>query len=319
MKKLFPLFFVSHFLACVSSCSYFQRDNKAEDSAPNEALAAKKAFYCEQGKRVLAERGFMDDRCDSLLFTSLFATACGGVDLSAWEDPALPGKWHRNPERDCYLPETGPNGSASSISRDMFLGLFHQLWKTKDLANTSEIVKYGENNKWVMGEAKDDETLVSRCLFTPQLISLVYDLETAIKGRKLTNDPSSADAGPLNTGFRAHLDILRIHLSGLIRGGLTDSELATVEAQASRQPRNALFAALAAKYGKRSPEQAYAILLDESLYPASHLPTNGNRCINYLNSRDQDGADWLPCPEEGLKEHDGTDFVFAASILDGTF
>jgi len=285
-------------------------------SGASEAVAAKKAFYCEQGKRLYAERGFFDDRCDSLLFTSLWSVACGPLDLSSYEGE--PGKWYRNPERDCFI-NGAPNGSASTISRDMFLGLWHHFVKAKDLSNTQELIAYGEKNAWVMGEAKDDETLVSRCLLTPQLISLLFDLESYLKGRRLTDEPGSADAGAINTGFRAHLDILRLHLSGLIRGGLTDSELSTVEAQASRQPRNALFVALAAKYGKRSAEEAYSILLDGSLYPATHLPTTGERCINYLNSRDQESSDWLPCPQEGLKEHDGTDFVFAASILDGTF
>ena len=301
----------------LSSCSYFKRDNKPVDTNHSAEVAAKKAFYCEQGKRIYAERGFFDDRCDSLLFTSLWSVACGPLDLSSYEGE--PGKWYRNPARDCFV-DGQPNGSASTISRDMFLGLFHHLWKTKDVANTRDIISYGEKNQWVMGEAKDQETLLSRCLLTPQLISLLMDLQTKLSnGRLLSGDPTSSDAGALNTGFRAHLDVLRIHLSGLIRGGLTDSELETVASQASRQPRNALFVALAAKYGKRSAEEANAILLDGSLYPATHLPTTGERCINYLNSRDQEGADWLPCPEEGLKEHDGTDFVFAASILDGTF
>lgn len=304
----------------LSSCSYFERDNKAKDIEPSEAVKSKKEFYCNEGKRIIAEKFFMDDRCDSLLFTSLWSSSCGPIDLSSWEDPEYPGKWHRNPARDCFI-NGAPNGSASSISRDMFLGLFHNLYKTKDLANTRDIIAYGTKNQWVMGEAKDSETLVSRCLLTPQLISLLMDLETKLSGGSLLRgDPTSADATPINTGFRSHLDLLRIHLSGLIRGGLTDSEVSTIEAQYKRQPRNALFAALAVKYGKAPYEAAAAILLDETLYPATRLPNTGDRCINYLNSRDQeDDTDWKPCTEAPLKEHDGTDFVFAASILDGTF
>jgi hypothetical protein len=312
MKNLFPLFFVSHFLACVTSCSYFQRDNKAEDTAPNEALAAKKAFYCEQGKRILAERGFMDDRCDSLLFTSLFATACGGVDLSAWEDPALPGKWHRNPQRDCFI-NGAPNGSASTISRDMFLGLFHHLWSTKDKQNIREIVEYGQANNWIMGEAKDNETLISRCLMTPQLISIAKDMNGALLG--LTQDgQGSDDAIGVNTGFRAHLDVLRVLLSGRVRGAISDIELKTLKDQAERQPLNALYVAAYEKY--TGGTKAHSLLLDEKHFPGDRLPTSADHCINYLHSRDESDSDWQPCPEEN-KVHDGTDFVFAAWVALG--
>jgi len=303
----------------LSGCSYFQRDNKAKEVEASEAVASKKAFYCEQGKLFYEKNGFMDERCDSLLYTALWSASCGPLDLSAWEDPEKPGKWHRNPQRDCFL-NGQPNGSASTISRDMLLGLFHSLYKTKDLANVAEIVTYGEANQWVMGEAKDEVTLASRCLLTPGLISLLYDLKTSLSRSLINGEPNSDDAWPINTGFRSHLDMLNIHLAGLLRGGLTNSELALVEAQANRQPHNAFFVALSAKYGKRPASDAYAALLDESIYPSTRLPNSKDRCINYLNSRDQEGADWLPCPpEEGLKEHDGTDFVFAASILDGTF
>lgn len=301
----------------LSGCSYFKRDNKPVEATQSEAVKAKKEFYCAEGRKILESKGFMDDRCDALLFTSLFDASCGGGNIGRFEGD--PGKWHRNPERDCFI-NGQPNGSASSISRDMFLGLWHSLYKSGDLANIKEIISYGEKNSWVMGEAKDDATLVSRCLLTPQLISLLFDIESKLAGRSLLDgEPNSSDAGPLNTGFRAHLDILRTHLSGLTRGGLSGSELSLVVDQAKRQPRNALFVALAAKYGKASPDAAYSILLDESLYPANRLPTSADRCINYLNSRDQeDETDWKPCPAEGLT-HDGTDFVFAASILDGTF
>jgi hypothetical protein len=303
----------------LTSCSYFQRDNKPIESTSSEDLANKKAFYCEQGRRVLAERGFMDDRCDSLLFTSLFATACGGVDLSAWEDPALPGKWHRNPERDCYLPETGPNGSASTISRDMFLGLWHAKWSQKDGMDIREMKQYGEANNWIMGEAKDSETLLSRCLLTPQLITTLKEMDARLGGQvghpfRSENQDNSDDAVGVNTGFRAHLDVLRILLNGRVYGAITDSEKSLLKAQAERQPNNALYVAASEKYNGGS--KANSLLLSESHFPNGRLPTSADHCINYLHSRDESDSDWQPCAGEN-KEHDGTDFVFAAWVALG--
>ena len=296
-----------------------KRDNKAVETDGSADVAAKKEFYCTEGKRVFGDRGFMDDKCDSLLYTSLWSASClPELSIQDWEDPDSPGKWHRNPQRDCFL-DGKPNGAASSISRDMMLGLWHKLVKNKDLANIKDLIEYGKKNNWVMGEAKDNETLVSRAMLSPQLISLLYDIESYLEGGRLTNEPGSADALVVNTGFRAHLDILRIHLSGLVRGGITDGELETIKAQIKRQPRNALFAAIGAKYGAAKSSTVHKILLDESIYPSDRLPTTNDRCIGYINARNEESDDWKPCPQEGIKEHDGTDLVFAASIIDGTF
>jgi hypothetical protein len=336
-----------------------KRDNKSVETDVSSEVAAKKAFYCSEGKRVFDEIGFMDDKCDSLLYTSLWSASClPELSIQDWEDPDSPGKWHRNPQRDCFL-DGKPNGAASSISRDMMLGLWHKLVKNKDLANVKDLIEYGKKNNWVMGEAKDNETLVSRAMLSPQLISLLYDIESKLSGANLTGEKDkqvelasahatylvtgsylttsaltetqtnllqdflpiqeSDDALPINTGFRAHLDILRIHLSGLVRGGITDGELETIKAQIKRQPRNALFAAVGAKYGVAKATTVHALLFDESIYPADRLPTTKDRCIGYINARNQESDDWKPCPNEGIKEHDGTDLVFAASIIDGTF
>ena len=308
MSNIYTTIFVLHFLAYATSCSYFKRDNKPVEMNHSAEVAAKKAFYCEQGKRIYAERGFFDDRCDSLLFTSLWSVACGPLDLSSYEGE--PGKWYRNPARDCFV-DGQPNGSASTISRDMFLGLFHHIWSTKDKANMSEIVAYGQNHNWIMGEAKDQETLLSRCLMTPQLISIAKDMSGALLG--LTqSEQGSDDAVGVNTGFRAHLDVLRVLLSGRVRGAISDSELSTLKAQAERQPNNALYVAAYEKYAGGT--RAHDLLLDQKHFPGDRLPNTSDHCINYLHSRDESDSDWQPCAEAPLKEHDGTDFVFAAWV-----
>ena len=249
----------------------------------------------------------------TLLFTSLWTVACGPLDLSSWEDTELPGKWHRNPERDCFI-NGAPNGSASTISRDMFLGLFHHFWSVKDGMEIRQIKEYGEAHNWIMGEAKDNETLISRCLMTPQLISVLKEMDAQLGGRVhpslMTNQDNSGDALPVNTGFRAHLDILRILLNGRVYGAITDAEKSLLKSQAERQPMNALYVAASEKYHGGS--KAIGLLLDESHFPGDRLPTSAEHCQNYLFSRDQEGDDWKPCAE--AREHDGTDFVFAAWV-----
>jgi hypothetical protein len=307
-------------IASLTSCSYFKRDNKPVPQDTSAALAAKKAFYCAEGKKILNQRGFMNSRCDSLLYTSLWSVSCEPVDLSDWEDVELPGKWHRNRERDCYLAETGPNGSNTSISRDMLLGRFHDLWSTKDRQNTRELIEYGEKNNWIMGDAVSEEELIGRCLLSPQLVLTLKEMDRQLgeqSGNPLRseNQDNSDDALPVNTGFRAHLDVVRVLLNGRVYGGISDYEKSVLKAQADRQPNNALFVAAYEKYNGGT--KAHSLLLDETRFPGDRLPNSSDHCENYLFARDEDSNDWLPCPAEGLT-HDGTDFVFAAWVaLDG--
>lgn len=299
----------------LSACGPFKRDNTPSEPAKSDRLAEltiKKAKYCELGKQKLTERGFMDDRCDSLLFTALWSTACGPIDLSSWEDTEKPGKWHRNPQRDCFL-NGAANGSKSSISRDMFLGLWHHLLSSGDSQNAKEIVEYGEANTWIMGEAEDNETLISRCLLSPQLITLARDLSAKLSGSTL-RIRGEGDGLPVNIGFRAHLDVQRILLSGRVYGAISDIELGTLKDQSERQPNNALFQAAHDKFS--NSDKAIDLLLREDHFPKDRLPNNhDNHCINYLFSKDEGSSDWAPCKEEPLTEHDGTDFVFASWVV----
>lgn len=282
--------------------------HRATPQQPATDLRNKRTFYCEDGKKLLAERHHMDDEGDSALFTALFLTACPSQHtLDQWH---VGGKWYRNPAHDAY-----PRISASSWSRDMTLGVMLYWERHKRLADVQDFIKFGEQHKWDMcgGEAENIEVTVSRCMLSPQLIQMLYDLERRLSGEKPT--PQLALTAP-NTGFRAHLDVLRVILAGRIYGFISDGELEILRSQAERQPHNALFVAAYERYG--GPQRAEQLLLRGDHFPADRLPNNhSEHCINYLFSRDEDSEDWRPCVDEPLKTHDGTDFVFAVSVLGG--
>ena len=190
-----------------------------------------------------------------------------------------------------------------------------------------------------MGEAKDLETLISRATLSPQLISLLYDMQSKLTGVDLTRErdlqvdivrsnalylvtgsylttsvlteaqtdllkdflpiQQSDDAIGVNTGFRAHLDVLRILLNSRVRGAISDLELGTLKAQAERQPHNALFIGAYEKFTGGS--KAIDLLLSEKHFPKDKLPNNHEQhCINYLFSRDEESEDWIPCKDEKI-------------------
>lgn len=298
----FSLFFVS--------C---KRDNKSSpsNSVDLDALKAKKALYCDLSWANYQAKGYVGERCDSLLFTSLHAIACGEkFSVAEDEDPAQPGKWHRSPDRSCY-----PNDSKSESSKDMYRGLGMYMWKYKKKDDLKEVINYAESNGLRFCDAIDNETLVSRCIMAPSFLLLLKKMLGEIS---LTSDQQdSADATFVNTGFRAHLDVLAILHSGSVYGGITDGDLKTLKAQALRQPANALYQAAWAKYSGGNQERAYQVLMSPDYFPENKLPTNENYCTPYLFQHDFDGKNDEPCDE--AREHDGTDFVFAATIIDGGF
>lgn len=305
---------MKHLLLCLLfiACS---REKPADiDDKRLPELAAKKAFYCEQGKIQYDLRKYMVGRCDGLLFTSLWSVSCGYGDVGDFQDPAKPGYWHRNPTRDCYVAgsPTPDNGAKSSISKDMLLGMMYYSWKLKKDDYIDSLIAYGEDNGWFMGDAIDAKTRISRTLLSPGLIDLVYDIQSRLGLQAAGGD--SADAFFVNKDFQAHLDVIRILLEGSVKGSISAVQAEILAAQAERNHANALFVAAASRYGKASSTDAINYLLDSQHFPNDRLPSQAEHCEPYLFQRD-DGKDWQPC---GTATHDGTDFVVAASILDGS-
>lgn len=258
-----------------------------------ESLAQKIALYKQLQPSRLDEYGWAGEKCDSALVTSLCLVAGGCSAANIYDAEAEPGRWYRHKLHDCY--DLGQ--SASDISKDMFAGLAFVL----DDAAKARVVAYGEANDWVMGRGP-----LSRTYLTPPLRWLYTGWPLTIS----TQDnwlPS-----PINTGYRAHLDVLSIILRAKAMGHKTSElELAYLKAQADRVPRNALFQAAYHKFKDGDQSVATGILLDETLFPATSLPTNANYCTDYLWSRDE-AHDWNPC-EDGKKK-DATDFLFAAWV-----
>lgn len=293
MRYLFWLFLLA---ACGSNKSKppSDLDQQIEDKA---------AFYLSNAD-LDSQHWPRDTKCDGLLFASLYSISGGPSDPMLAFDGE---RWHRHHEKDCY-----PNGSASSISRDMFDGLFLWVWKNKRRDVIEQVIQYGEEHTnalggWVMGEG--DPFRVS---IRGSGQALAYEMRWRMGGadhakRHLPQVYTEV------TGYEAHLQALSILLIGLMRGGISDLELKVLKRSSEREPRNALFSALYHEYSDGDRMPAARILLDSALFPTDRLPSSADRCEMYLWQRD-DGADYRPCPERKLV-HSGIDFLIAKAIL----
>jgi hypothetical protein len=283
-----------------------------------ERLKVKKALYCELGRSRGESLDWNISTCDSSLHAALWAVACGDIPYEKFMSDD--GRLHRTTTHDCYPGPGVYGGSKTTVSKDMYRGafLYWLFYNRLDLVNRT--IAYGEKNSWVMGDGVNEVEIASRTVLSPEMISQIFDLQTFLEGgAPEQTEEQRISTLPVKTGYPAHLDVLNVLFDGKLYGALTDSEYKTLEAQSDRQPDNSLFNFAYHRYNHSHPvERTIAVLENEQYFPSERLPTSSDRCQEYLFMHDQNEKDWSPCPE---KEHThvGTDFVFAVSILDGTF
>jgi hypothetical protein len=283
--------------------------NKAPRHEPRGAfthflkeITEKKKSYCEQSHDAYFKKGYVHSKCDGLLFTSLYAMACPKATIEKFEGE--PGRWYRSPTHDCMKKKQ----SSTSISRDMLIGLMHYINYYGDEGKLKRLIKYGQENNWIMGESTGRYDNFTTPVLTPQLVALLIEMDG---GDSLVADFSQPT---INTGYKAHLDILRILLKGSVLGSIGGTDLRVLKSQAERNPNNALFRAAYSLYLDGNMDTAAGLLMDPKHFP-DKLPTSSNHCTEYLYQRDENTDSWRPC-DEG-KTHSGTDLLFTSLVILG--
>jgi hypothetical protein len=292
-------------LSLLVSCGPKKEPEKQPSSQEKLELLFQKAdLYKSFLQEIQGPSGFIEsDKCDSLLFSSLAATAGVAIDIEAAE--ASPGKWYRRP---VSLPECFENGlSRSTISRDQLLGVLWWASRYKKMQVIEDLWDYGQARNWVMGKDNQQGT---HTLLTP-IVPLLSRLRNSLANSKLdplwAGLPLASEADTTKTGFEAHLQVLQLLLDKKFRGGFSPSALGVIQHQAARQPNNPLF-----QYAAGNVEGAVDILLNESYWPADRLPTSQDRFSPWILERD-DGPDWQPGGD--FKKHSGADLLFVVYLI----
>ena len=139
------------FILCSSCVDHNVKHKAIFLSHSNKMLLKKQRLYLNLSVQKKDSFGWISDsKCDGLLFNSLYSLSGGIVNLE--KASGRPGGWFRHPSKNCYKTK----GSASTISRDMLLGLFLWIWKNKRLDLIESIIHFGEANRdslgnWTMG------------------------------------------------------------------------------------------------------------------------------------------------------------------------
>lgn len=297
------------------------RDDKAElttdDLGPVETQSAD---YEAWGGPTKNANGFVDtgvDRCDTLLYSCLDYAAGAVVDYHKAEDPDVPGRWYRDDARTC-----GPgNGSQTSFSRDMAIGLAFCMWQAADTQGAKDFLAYNSAHGGLMGDG--DPNLTEAGPFVTYLFKTIVAKAESTPLPEKPADPNP-DAGtsqqlvdPLH-GFVADITVLGVLLDGLMTGALNDAETFVLKDQANRQADNALFHTVYHKYLDGKQGEALRSLNNTQWFPHDRLPSSADRKAYYLWERDEPGADWNPDPSTPARVYSGTDYRFVVAVLSGT-
>ena len=287
-----------------------------------ESLGNKADLYRKLSHQENYDNFIMIDKCDSLLYSSLYHTFNPLFFIEAAKD--YDNKWHRRPT---YLPECYPLHSKSTISRDMLLGVMTYCWFQKELDILEELWDYGASHNWIMGEGD-----ISRVYFTPSLQQLLAEMILALGGkdhyfarRIIPSYPSIDSISRTHPDFRlagyeCHLLALRLLLKFDVTGTYTKKEKKLVTALYQRNEYNPLFCYLDdwIKYGDCFCGTT-SLLNDPRWFPEGRLPTSQDRECDWLPARDieiKNGAEVYPGdPSPNVKIHTGGDFLFIYGLL----
>lgn len=253
----------------------------------------------------LAPRGWLlTDECDSLLWSCLQAVVLNQpfeVERAYWDS-----KWHRKPAifGDC----------SSTISRDMFLGLFCYCLHFRRLDILDEIWHYGWAHNWKMGqETKYYEKFGfkipdNRTWFTPGMISLLAQLRAHLRGEKSLWRylPDPLDTTP---GYRSHLTMLKCYLHLRMYGELGRKHKSALQKMLGHSQMNPLVHAL---LGNKN----MANMLLSRYWPWDRLPTNRDWEQPWRIQRNDASNDLIPVLDGPEVIHPGGDLLFVRHVLE---
>jgi hypothetical protein len=296
---------VKFILALISAVLVVSCGKNINPKAPlfveKSTLIEKQVTYLELIEKHRGPSGWIKDYdCDGLLFNSIAkVSGVEGIDLHKAFDG---DRWYRSPSKDCY-----PDRSKSTISRDMLLGVLLYSAITRDSSIPESLLAYGEENGWMMGEG-----VISRTWFSFNLRRISAEIIKLVTGNELDKYLKI----PLivtgtKEGYQAHLESLILLIKGEW-GSLDQLDFLAVRSYYRRNPDNAVFSYLYHRYADGDFSGTVRTLLDEGLFPSDRLPTNRDRCTEYLWQREK-GVDWQPCEKERF--HSGIDFLFMSYLV----
>lgn len=269
-----------------------------------EALQKKAALYLQETKKYEDSEGFiLSKHCDSTLVSGLYAASGGEANLEAARD----GFWYRRPiERPCF-----PDYSASTISRDMMLGIYWYCWEKEKLELAEATYEHAKAHSFVMG--KGDPT---RLIMNPGGEATLAEICYRLGGKNRWLARHQIQTWPTSlTGYRVHLLMLHSLLRCKLLGYSDLKMYKAFKHYAENNPLNPLHQFAYRLFTDGDMNTVVELLMDERFWPNDRLPKRKDRVNDWITAREYD-ENWQPATEGDLEqEHPGGDFLFVAQLV----
>jgi hypothetical protein len=266
---------------------------------PSQALSDQREFYLSQIETLRRSSGWFEDGCDALLRESLLVA--GGVSSPIEDARNSDGQWFR---RSLKLPEClASKGSASTISRDMIMGLMWYIWTTRDLQMAKDLWNYGEKRGWKIGESDGSIDGTGRVFLTPTILATLAQLVYELGGPSYEIRYLPIKNFGFKRGYTKHLELLDIILWEQMTGKIRPADKLIVEGYLSSDPDNAMLQYAAGRY-----KEADRLLRKH--HPADRFPTSAESCspMHYEHALPD------PCADRN-ETHAPIHFLFLSKLL----
>ena len=194
--------------------------------------------------------------CDGTIWQGQWC-AVTGCSLSDYREG---GRWYRRPEPRCWTEDGGPDGSATTYSRDMEVcgAIPYMLFRGTDRM-AIERLEYLKGNDWYSGEPKSDK----RTYFTPQMKALVTKAaeHLGVPADKNQYWPSIYLSGL--TDYHAHLQMCNIWARGHIEGKVHSAMLDRAFEHHKRLPDLPLYSVIYGIYSGKTGKAVENCLREE--------------------------------------------------------
>lgn len=294
------------FIFCISSCGVSPMTHKQISVSSMEKLETRTELYRSRATNGWQSYSKSDD---GLLFACLSAVALNrefAVELARNPD----GQWFRNPGAVLAPLEQGH----STISRDMFTGLFMYILHFQRLDLAEQIWEYGEARGWKMGE--ETREFDNRVYFTPTMISLLARIIHHLGGTDHYLARLIPQVYSTIPGYESHLSLLTIQMIGNIQGHIGLLELGALNKILKHMAHNPLAQALFHKYTDGDQSIATELLLD--IWPSDRLPNKKQDwCEDWRTQRSDGDTGFGLCPKERNPQHSGADFLYVSALIQG--
>lgn len=234
-------------LILLTACSTTPKVERAKDVLFEQVKNKQRTLIAEYTE-ITKDRasGWLSEKdCDGMLWSALGASFHCPKSFNIRAAQFEKGRFGRKPSKDCWIGKQ--NGSRTSWSQDMGMGLLTYAMKCEDKDLVADHLIYGTKNNYIYGEGQP--AYVWGAAYYRLGIRGLMGKVASYNGFPNTVQYNPTIYPPKLDDYAAHLQMLEIYMRSYMTGHLTSLQKTRVLEHIKRVPLDPFFMSLGAKFG----------------------------------------------------------------------